>query len=81
MLINEGLPAHVIDMAKRDVTLDGRTVGVLGMGFKAEIDDPRDSLFIGAPHKAYKRLPLAAHQRLFDVWNHVERKAPSKKAE
>ncbi len=44
MLVNEGLPARLVDLAKRDLDLSDRVVGVLGMAFKAESDDPRDSL-------------------------------------
>ena len=44
MLINEGLPARVVELAKRRVNLSTKTTGILGMAFKAESDDPRDSL-------------------------------------
>lgn len=44
MLINEGLPAHLIQLAKKERDLRRCTVGILGMTFKAESDDPRDSL-------------------------------------
>src|SRR5207248_7235448 len=44
MLINEGLPAHVVELAKRQVDLSTKTVGILGMAFKADSDDRRDSL-------------------------------------
>lgn len=44
MLINEGLPAHLIQLAKRERDLRRCTVGILGMTFKAESDDTRDSL-------------------------------------
>ena len=44
MLINEGLPAHLIELAKAQTHLHDKTVGILGMTFKAESDDIRDSL-------------------------------------
>jgi UDP-N-acetyl-D-mannosaminuronic acid dehydrogenase len=44
MLVNEGLPARLVELAKRDLDLSDKVVGVLGMAFKAESDDPRDSL-------------------------------------
>ena len=44
MLINEGLVLHVIDDLKRRFDLGTMTVGLLGMAFKAEVDDTRASL-------------------------------------
>jgi UDP-N-acetyl-D-mannosaminuronic acid dehydrogenase len=44
MLVNEGLPAFVIDQAKARIDLGSCTLGILGMAFKAESDDIRDSL-------------------------------------
>ena len=44
MTINEGLPNFLIDQLRRKLPLQGRTVGILGMAFKAESDDIRDSL-------------------------------------
>ncbi len=44
MLINEGLPVYIIDRINRKQSLVGRTVGILGMAFKGESDDPRSSL-------------------------------------
>ncbi|HKF43978.1 MAG TPA: nucleotide sugar dehydrogenase [Thermoanaerobaculia bacterium] len=44
MLVNEGLPGKLVELARREVGLSGKTTGILGMAFKAESDDPRDSL-------------------------------------
>ena len=44
MSINEGLPNYLVDMISRRRDLAGTRVGILGMAFKAEIDDIRDSL-------------------------------------
>lgn len=44
MLINEGLPNFIIDQLKRWYRLKDMTIGILGMAFKAESDDKRDSL-------------------------------------
>ncbi len=44
MLVNEGLPNFVVEQLKRAHDLRTLTVGLLGMAFKAESDDARDSL-------------------------------------
>ena len=44
MLVNEGLPLHVISDLRRRYDLEKMTVGLLGMAFKSEIDDVRASL-------------------------------------
>lgn len=44
MLINEGLPLFVVDQILRKHDLEQMIVGLLGMAFKADIDDTRSSL-------------------------------------
>jgi UDP-N-acetyl-D-mannosaminuronic acid dehydrogenase len=43
MLINEGLPYHLVRLVEKTLLAD-KTAGILGMAFKAESDDLRDSL-------------------------------------
>jgi UDP-N-acetyl-D-mannosaminuronic acid dehydrogenase len=44
MLVNEGLPNYIINKLKEKYHLRKLTVGILGMAFKADIDDRRESL-------------------------------------
>ena len=46
MSINEGLPKFIIKQLSEKYNLKKKTVGVLGLSFKAENDDIRDSLSI-----------------------------------
>ena len=55
MLTNEGLPSFILDRLRQAGPLEGLTVGLLGMAFKAESDDPRSSL-------SYKLKKLLAFQ-------------------
>lgn len=44
MLVNEGLPNYLVQKMRQRWNLDDMTVGILGMTFKANVDDVRDSL-------------------------------------
>jgi UDP-N-acetyl-D-mannosaminuronic acid dehydrogenase len=50
MLINEGQPQFLVNMLKRRVDLRDKCVGILGMTFKADCDDTRDSLSFKLRH-------------------------------
>jgi len=58
--INEGLPDFVVSQLKAKHPLHQRTVGILGLAFKAENDDRRDSLSF----KLRKLLRLEARRTL-----------------
>ena len=42
--INEGLPNYIISNLKKNIQINDKNVGILGMAFKANIDDTRGSL-------------------------------------
>ncbi|MEK6943359.1 MAG: nucleotide sugar dehydrogenase [Nanoarchaeota archaeon] len=44
MMVNEGLPNFIVDDLRKKYDISKKKVGILGMAFKADIDDIRDSL-------------------------------------
>ena len=44
MMINEGLPNYIVQGLRHNYDISKKNVGILGMAFKANIDDTRDSL-------------------------------------
>jgi UDP-N-acetyl-D-mannosaminuronic acid dehydrogenase len=56
MLVNEGLPDFIIAAMKNKYDLAKKTVGILGMAFKSNNDDPRESL----SYKLKKKLEVEA---------------------
>lgn len=69
MLINEGLPNFIVQRLKDKYSLQDKTVGILGMSFKANNDDKRESL----SYKLKKLLEIEAKSVLCsDVYIHDE---------
>lgn len=58
MLINEGLPDFIVDAMKKKFDLPHRRVGILGMAFKGNNDDPRESL----SYRLKKKLEIEAEE-------------------
>jgi UDP-N-acetyl-D-mannosaminuronic acid dehydrogenase len=58
--INEGLPDFIVEELKKKHPLREKTVGILGMAFKADNDDKRDSL----SYKLRKLLRVEARRTL-----------------
>lgn len=69
MLVNEGLPNFIVQRLKDRYSLRNKTVGILGMAFKADSDDKRESL----SYKLKKILEIEAKKVLCsDVYIHEE---------
>lgn len=60
MLINEGLPNFIVQKLKEKYHLEEKSIGILGMAFKADSDDKRASL----SYKLRKILMIEAKQVL-----------------
>ncbi len=70
MLVNEGLPAYIVRCLRQRYKLQDMVVGILGMAFKGNSDDPRESL----AYKLRKILEIECKEVLItDSYVHDER--------
>src|SRR5262249_36430300 len=60
MMVNEGLPSALVERVKQTRDLSNDTAAILGMAFKGNCDDPRDSL----SYKLRKVLTLSCREVL-----------------
>lgn len=51
IMVNEGLPLHIVDDLRQRYDLSKMTIGLLGMAFKGESDDTRASLSYKLKHE------------------------------
>jgi len=68
MLVNEGLPNFIVSQLSKKVDLSKMSVGILGMAFKANSDDERESLSF-----KLKRLLETAVQKVYCSDPYVKR--------
>jgi len=60
MMVNEGLPSALVDRVKQTRDISNDCAAILGMAFKGNCDDPRDSL----SYKLRKVLTLSCREVL-----------------
>ena len=82
MKVNEGLPEFIINKLNKEYNLKKKTIGILGLSFKAENDDIRDSLAIKLLKKLQsKRIKtLQSDEYFFDKKN-IDKNLLIKKAD
>lgn len=61
MLVNEHMPRTIIEKIKKTINFKEKSIGILGMAFKAESDDKRDSL-------SYKLARLLKYDEMATVY-------------
>ena len=82
MFINEGLPKFIINELNKKYNLRKKTVGILGLSFKAENDDIRDSLSIKLlKYLRSKKIKTLQSDEYFKDKNNIEKKMLVKRSD
>jgi UDPglucose 6-dehydrogenase len=81
MAINEGQPSRMIGLLKKHLVLSGKTIGILGLAFKPDTDDIRESRAIpivaallreGCRVIAYDPMAMESFRALFPAISYAE---------
>ena len=82
MVVNESLPKFIINKLSKEYNLRKKTVGVLGLSFKAENDDIRDSLAIKLLKKLQsKKIKTLQSDEYFKDKKNIDKNILIKKAD
>jgi len=82
MSINEGLPKFIVKNLSKKYNLKKKTIGILGLSFKAENDDIRDSLSIKLlKHLKSKKIKTLQSDEYYKDKNNIEKNVLLKKSD
>jgi len=82
MLVNEGLPKFIANNLIKNYNLKKKTVGILGLSFKAENDDIRDSLSIKLlKYFKSKKIKTLQSDEYYKDKNNIDKKDLVKKSD
>jgi len=82
MDINEGIPKFIINSLEEKINLKNKTVGILGLAFKSETDDIRDSLAIKLLEiLKSKKIKTLQSDEYYENKKNIDRKSLIKKSD